>query len=56
MTSASLALIAVFLVVVLLCVKPVGVYITNVMEGRPIWPLRFGRSFGSKYIPAGPEL
>jgi K+-transporting ATPase ATPase A chain len=45
MTSASLALIAVFLVVVLLCVKPVGLYITNVMEGRPIWPLRFGGRF-----------
>jgi len=42
MTSASVALIAVFLVVVLLCVKPVGLYITNVMEGRPIWPLRLG--------------
>jgi potassium-transporting ATPase potassium-binding subunit len=40
MTPASLALIAVFLVVVLLCVKPMGLYIANVMEGRPIWPLR----------------
>ena len=42
MTPGSLALIAVFLVVTLLCVKPVGLYITNVMEGRPIWPLRVG--------------
>jgi K+-transporting ATPase ATPase A chain len=42
MTSASLALLAVYLVVVLLCVKPVGRYITAVMEGRPIWPLRIG--------------
>jgi potassium-transporting ATPase potassium-binding subunit len=42
MTPASLALIAVFMVVVLLCVKPVGLYIANVMEGRPIWPLRAG--------------
>ena len=42
MTSASLALIAVYLVVVLLCVKPMGLYISNVMEGRPIWPLRVG--------------
>ncbi len=42
MTSASLALIALYLVVALLCVKPVGLYITNVMEGRPIWPLRRG--------------
>ena len=42
MAPASLALIAVFLVVVLLCAKPVGLYIANVMEGRPIWPLRVG--------------
>ena len=42
MTPASLALIAVFLVVVLLCAKPVGLYIANVMDGRPIWPLRVG--------------
>jgi K+-transporting ATPase ATPase A chain len=42
MTSASLGLIAVFLLVVLLCVKPLGLYIANVMEGRPIWPLRMG--------------
>ncbi len=42
MTSASLALIALYLVVALLCVKPVGLYITDVMEGRPIWPLRMG--------------
>ena len=45
MTSTSLALIALFLVVVLLCVKPVGLYITNVMEGQPIWPLRLGVRF-----------
>jgi K+-transporting ATPase ATPase A chain len=42
MTAASLALIAVYLAVALLCVKPVGLYITKVMEGRPIWPLRAG--------------
>ena len=42
MTSASLALIAAYLAVALLCVKPVGVYISHVMEGRPIWPLRIG--------------
>jgi K+-transporting ATPase ATPase A chain len=42
MTPATLALIAVYLVVVLLCAKPVGLYIANVMEGRPIWPLRIG--------------
>ena len=42
MTPASLALIAAFLVVVLVLVKPLGLYIANVMEGRPIWPLRAG--------------
>ncbi|HUN73541.1 MAG TPA: potassium-transporting ATPase subunit KdpA [Steroidobacteraceae bacterium] len=42
MTPAFLGLAAVFLAVVLLCVKPLGLYIANVMEGRPIWPLRWG--------------
>jgi K+-transporting ATPase ATPase A chain len=42
MTAASLALIAVYLAVLLLLVKPLGTYIANVMEGRPIWPLRVG--------------
>jgi K+-transporting ATPase ATPase A chain len=42
MTPGSLALIATFLVVLLVLVKPLGLYISNVMEGRPIWPLRAG--------------
>jgi potassium-transporting ATPase potassium-binding subunit len=42
MTSGSLALILAFLAAVLLCVKPLGLYMANVMEGRPIWPLRLG--------------
>ncbi len=42
MTVASLALIAAFLAAVLLCVKPLGLYIANVVEGRPILPLRMG--------------
>ncbi|HEY6484564.1 MAG TPA: potassium-transporting ATPase subunit KdpA [Steroidobacteraceae bacterium] len=42
MTSASMALIAIFLVAVLVCVKPVGLYIAAVMQGQPIWPLRAG--------------
>jgi potassium-transporting ATPase potassium-binding subunit len=42
MTSGSLALIVVFLAVVLICVKPLGLYLANVLEGKPIWPLRFG--------------
>jgi potassium-transporting ATPase potassium-binding subunit len=42
MTPASLALVALFLLVVLVLVKPLGLYIANVMEGRPIWALRVG--------------
>jgi K+-transporting ATPase ATPase A chain len=45
MTPASMALIALFLGVLLLCVKPFGLYMANVMEGRPIWPLRLGARF-----------
>jgi K+-transporting ATPase ATPase A chain len=45
MTPGSLALIAVNLVVLLLLVKPLGTYIANVMEARPIWPLRVGARF-----------
>jgi potassium-transporting ATPase potassium-binding subunit len=44
MTAASQILIIVYLAVVLLCVKPLGLYMANVMEGRPIWPLRVGAS------------
>ena len=43
MTSASVILVAVFLLVALLCVKPVGLYIANVLEGRPFGPMRLGR-------------
>ena len=42
MTPASLALVASFLLVLLLLVKPLGLYIGSVMEGRPIWALRVG--------------
>ena len=42
MTAASLALLGVYLLVALLCVKPLGLYIANVMEGQRIWPLRIG--------------
>src|SRR5882757_8350991 len=42
MTPASLALIATYLLVMLVLVKPLGLYIANVMEGRPIWALRAG--------------
>jgi len=40
MTAGSLALLVLFLAILLLCVKPLGSYIANVMEGKPIWPLR----------------
>jgi K+-transporting ATPase ATPase A chain len=42
MTAATLILIVVLLGVLLLCVKPLGIYIANVMEGKPIWALRIG--------------
>jgi len=42
MTAASLTLIAVYLAVLLVCVKPLGLYIANVMEGQPVAPLRIG--------------
>ena len=42
MTPASLALLVLFLAVLLLTVKPLGLYMANVMEGRPVWPLRVG--------------
>jgi potassium-transporting ATPase potassium-binding subunit len=45
MTSASLALIAAFLAVTGLCVKPLGLYIARVMEGRPLAPLRVPARF-----------
>ncbi|HEY7963439.1 MAG TPA: potassium-transporting ATPase subunit KdpA [Steroidobacteraceae bacterium] len=40
MTAAAASLIACFLLLLLACVKPVGLYMANVFEGRPIWPLR----------------
>ncbi len=42
MMIESLILIVVFLLALLLCVKPVGLYIANVAEGKAIWPLRVG--------------
>ncbi|MEP7247079.1 MAG: potassium-transporting ATPase subunit KdpA [Gammaproteobacteria bacterium] len=42
MTAQSVLLIASFLAVLLLCVKPLGLYIANVMEGHPIWATRAG--------------
>jgi K+-transporting ATPase ATPase A chain len=45
MTSSEVMLSIAFLAAVFICVKPLGVYIANVMEGRPIWPLRIGARF-----------
>jgi K+-transporting ATPase ATPase A chain len=45
MTSGSIAFITVFFLLLLVTVKPFGLYMANVMEGQPIWPLRVGARF-----------
>jgi potassium-transporting ATPase potassium-binding subunit len=45
MASGSIAFITVFLLLLVATVKPMGLYIANVMEGRPIWPVRVGARF-----------
>jgi K+-transporting ATPase ATPase A chain len=47
MTGESLGLLALFLAVTLLCAKPLGLYMANALEGRPIWPVRAGRRLES---------
>lgn len=42
MTTESIILIVLFFAVALLCVKPLGLYIANVMEGKTIWPACVG--------------
>jgi K+-transporting ATPase ATPase A chain len=42
MTSGTIALYGSFLLLVLACVKPLGLYMASVFEGRPIWPLHAG--------------
>jgi potassium-transporting ATPase potassium-binding subunit len=42
MNAPALILIAVFLGVLLACVKPFGLYMAQVFEGRSGWPLRAG--------------
>ena len=42
MPALTWALIGVFLLLVLACVKPLGLYMANVFEGRAIWALRAG--------------
>ena len=40
MTAATLTQIAGFLLLLLVCVKPLGLYMVQVFDGSPIWPLR----------------
>ncbi len=42
MTSPSAAIIVALVAAAVLCAKPLGLYMANVMEGRPIAPLRAG--------------
>ncbi|HSY05218.1 MAG TPA: potassium-transporting ATPase subunit KdpA, partial [Steroidobacteraceae bacterium] len=45
MTAPTWILIGVFLLLVLACVKPLGLYMANVFAGRPIWALRAAAPF-----------
>jgi K+-transporting ATPase ATPase A chain len=47
MAPGSIAFITVFFLLLLITVKPFGLYMANVMEGEPIWPLRVGARFES---------
>ncbi len=47
MTSHAWLLLGLFLLVLLALVKPLGIYIADVMEGRPTWALRMGSSIES---------
>ena len=38
MTAAAATLVALFLTLLLACVKPLGLYMAAVFEGRPVWP------------------
>jgi K+-transporting ATPase ATPase A chain len=38
----SLGLLVLYLAIALVCVKPLGLYMANVLEGRPVWPVRAG--------------
>jgi K+-transporting ATPase ATPase A chain len=42
MTATGVTLLVVFLLLVLTAVKPLGLYMAHVFEGRQIWPLRAG--------------
>jgi potassium-transporting ATPase potassium-binding subunit len=40
MTAATSTLIVGFLLLLLACVKPLGAYMAQVFDGRPVWPVR----------------
>src|SRR3984893_19163219 len=40
MTALAATLVGLFLLVLLAGVKPLGLYMANIFDGRPIWPLR----------------
>jgi len=42
MTAAAAGLIALFLLLLLVCVKPLGLYMARVFEGQPVWLTRAG--------------
>jgi len=42
MTGAAVTLFVGFLLLVIAAVKPLGLYMAHVFEGRPIWPVRAG--------------
>jgi potassium-transporting ATPase potassium-binding subunit len=42
MNATAMALSALLLILVLLCVRPLGAYMARVFEGEPVWPARFG--------------
>ncbi len=42
MTAATITLVIVYLGVLLVCIKPMGLYMSHVMAGTPILPLRIG--------------
>ena len=47
MTSHAWLLLGLFLFVLLALIKPLGIYIADVMEGRSVWALRMGRPIES---------
>ena len=56
MTAAGVTLFVVFLLLVLAAVKPLGLYMAKVFEGRPGWPLRLGAPLeGAIYRLCGVE-